>query len=351
MTRSWPPSRQTHHRRLPRSPGGSGMSAKRAKERAAHRGVRRPPLGRADVPRARRAPRGQGGRGRCSSSASAARAPSRSTRRSSRGARTSTRIALDALSADDADVLLDRLGGTILESDQHTRIVEAAEGNPLFLEQLLALALEGGLGERPLPETIQALLAARLDRLGPGERAVLERCAVVGKEFTAEDVLSASRSGGRPDCRPASRNARGARLRAAARRGRVPVPPRSRTGRRLSSRAKAAAGRAARAVRRPLEKDWPTLQKSTNLSATTSSRPTGHAPSSASPTRRRQTLARDARATTRRSYRFPCPKARSDIPATVNLLEPVPSRFCRPTCPPSAAAHMCELGIARICRR
>ena len=100
------------------------------------------------------------------------------------------RILLDVLSADETDALLDGLGGTILESDQHARITEAAEGNPLFLEQLLALALEGGLAERPLPETIQALLAARLDRLGPGERAVLERGAVVGKEFTADDVVA-----------------------------------------------------------------------------------------------------------------------------------------------------------------
>ena len=97
---------------------------------------------------------------------------------------------LEALSADATDALLEGLGGTILESDQRSRIVEAAEGNPLFLEQLFALALEGGLAERALPETIQALLAARLDRLGPGERAVLERGAVVGKEFSATDVFA-----------------------------------------------------------------------------------------------------------------------------------------------------------------
>ena len=100
------------------------------------------------------------------------------------------RIMLEALSGKETDALLDGLGGTVLESDQRARIVETAEGNPLFLEQLLALALEGGLAERPLPETIQALLAARIDRLGPGERAVLERGAVVGKEFTAEDVVA-----------------------------------------------------------------------------------------------------------------------------------------------------------------
>ena len=100
------------------------------------------------------------------------------------------RIVLEALSSDETDTLLEGLGGAVLESDQRRRIVETAEGNPLFLEQLLALALEGGLGERPLPETIQSLLAARLDRLGPGERAMLERAAVVGKEFAADAVTS-----------------------------------------------------------------------------------------------------------------------------------------------------------------
>jgi DNA-binding SARP family transcriptional activator len=100
------------------------------------------------------------------------------------------RIELDALSPDETEALVDGLGGAILESDQRARVVEAAEGNPLFLEQLLALALEGGLTAERLPETIQALLAARLDRLGPGERAVLERGAIVGKEFTAADVVA-----------------------------------------------------------------------------------------------------------------------------------------------------------------
>ncbi len=100
------------------------------------------------------------------------------------------RVELDALTAEETDALLDGLGGAILESDQRARIADAAEGNPFFLEQLLALSLEGGLGERGLPETIQALLAARLDRLGPGERAVLERGSVVGKEFTADDVTA-----------------------------------------------------------------------------------------------------------------------------------------------------------------
>jgi DNA-binding SARP family transcriptional activator/tetratricopeptide (TPR) repeat protein len=100
-------------------------------------------------------------------------------------------LPLEALSGDESAVLLDGLGGAALESDQRMRIFEAAEGNPLFLEQLLALGLEGGLAaEGALPATIQALLAARLDRLGPGERAVLERAAVVGKRFALDDVVA-----------------------------------------------------------------------------------------------------------------------------------------------------------------
>ena len=97
---------------------------------------------------------------------------------------------LDALSAEDTDALLDGLGGAILESDQRARISETAEGNPFFVEQLLALALEGGLAEQTLPETVQALLAARLDRLGPGERAVLERGSIVLRGFTQDDVAA-----------------------------------------------------------------------------------------------------------------------------------------------------------------
>ena len=43
--------------------------------------------------------------------------------------------------------------------------------------------------ERAIPPTIDALLSARLDRLGPGERAVISRAAIVGKEFSAEATL------------------------------------------------------------------------------------------------------------------------------------------------------------------
>jgi class 3 adenylate cyclase len=102
-----------------------------------------------------------------------------------------TSLLLDPLSEADSDVLVDvLLRGTPLASEARRRIAAAAEGNPLFVEQLLAMVREGETAaeELEIPPTIQALLAARLDRLGPAERAVVEAAAVVGKEFWLEAV-------------------------------------------------------------------------------------------------------------------------------------------------------------------
>ncbi len=77
-------------------------------------------------------------------------------------------------------------------------IVDAAGGNPLFMEQIVLMLTDDGMlreagsGSAPdeiaLPPTIQALVAARLDRLGEGERRSLESAAVVGRIFY-RDVL------------------------------------------------------------------------------------------------------------------------------------------------------------------
>ncbi|HEU5207737.1 MAG TPA: BTAD domain-containing putative transcriptional regulator [Gaiellaceae bacterium] len=99
-------------------------------------------------------------------------------------------IELAPLSSEDTEELIDNLpGGRNLSHDLRSRAVARAEGNPLFAEQLVALL--GADDVEPLPlivPTIHAILAARLDRLGPGERAVVERAAVVGREFTVEAV-------------------------------------------------------------------------------------------------------------------------------------------------------------------
>jgi class 3 adenylate cyclase/tetratricopeptide (TPR) repeat protein len=97
------------------------------------------------------------------------------------------RVVLEPLSHAETDELVDHLlPDSVLDDETRVRLVTAAEGNPLFLEQLVAHVRETGLLEPP--PTLRALLAARLDRLGPGERGVLERAAVVGRELAAADV-------------------------------------------------------------------------------------------------------------------------------------------------------------------
>jgi class 3 adenylate cyclase len=61
-------------------------------------------------------------------------------------------------------------------------IAAAADGNPLFIEQLAAVMSEGASGDS-LPSTIRGLVAARLDALPPAERQVVLDAAVVGKTF------------------------------------------------------------------------------------------------------------------------------------------------------------------------
>jgi class 3 adenylate cyclase len=101
-------------------------------------------------------------------------------------------VALDALSGDEAAALLDELAAEWpIAPDARLQIEDAAEGNPLFLEQLVAMVAEHG-DDAAIPPTIHALLGARLDRLEPNERAVLERAAVVGRDFSRADVAELS---------------------------------------------------------------------------------------------------------------------------------------------------------------
>ena len=90
-------------------------------------------------------------------------------------------LLLDPLSEAEARRLVESVGGDELGSGTAKRIVGTAEGNPLFLEQLVAVGAEDGEGA--LPSSIQAVLAARIDRLAPGERALLEDASVQGRSF------------------------------------------------------------------------------------------------------------------------------------------------------------------------
>ena len=105
-----------------------------------------------------------------------------------------TSILLESLSEWESERLIDALlARPRLTPEVRRRIVQAAEGNPLFVEQMLAMAGEDDTnGEVAVPPTIQALLAARLERLPAGERTTVELAAVVGKEFTLGEVRELS---------------------------------------------------------------------------------------------------------------------------------------------------------------
>jgi class 3 adenylate cyclase/tetratricopeptide (TPR) repeat protein len=79
--------------------------------------------------------------------------------------------------ADVEELIAERVAGEV-----RTQIARAAGGNPLFIEEMLAMAGERD-GEVVVPPTMQALLAARLDQLEAAERSVLERGSIEGEIF------------------------------------------------------------------------------------------------------------------------------------------------------------------------
>ncbi|TMM33197.1 MAG: guanylate cyclase [Actinobacteria bacterium] len=115
----------------------------------------------------------------------------------------SARIDLGALSAEEtALVVRDLLGGSEVREQVIERVVEASEGNPLFVEQMIAMLVDdevlrredgrwevvGDLAEVAVPPSINALLAARLDLLSAEERAVVEPASVIGGVFVTAAV-------------------------------------------------------------------------------------------------------------------------------------------------------------------
>lgn len=92
-------------------------------------------------------------------------------------------LVLEPLSPDEsAQLVADRLAGRSLPAQTRERVLEMAEGNPLFLEQLVAALREGH--DMAIPPSLQALLAARLDRLGPAERDLARCASVLGADFS-----------------------------------------------------------------------------------------------------------------------------------------------------------------------
>ena len=101
-------------------------------------------------------------------------------------------LRLEPLDETDAGTLVGELAGEV-RPETRTQIVTIAEGNPFFVEQLLAYIEEAGTGAlESVPPSIDALLASRLDRLNQEQRELLERAAVAGREFQRAAVLQLS---------------------------------------------------------------------------------------------------------------------------------------------------------------
>ncbi len=93
-------------------------------------------------------------------------------------------LRLQPLTPNQAETLMQaRIGKRELGPDARERILRAAGGNPLFVEEMAAMVDVSGNGEIEVPPTLQAVLAARLDQLDARERSVLERGAVEGEVF------------------------------------------------------------------------------------------------------------------------------------------------------------------------
>ena len=135
------------------------------------------------------------------------------------GRRNMSSLALDPLSSDEAERLVRLLLSVDdLPSSVHRRILERAEGNPFFLEEIVRRLIDGGLLEREgerwraasgieavdIPDTVQAVLASRIDLLDAADKRLLQAASVVGRVFWTGPVTELTGVSG-PDASDAFR--------------------------------------------------------------------------------------------------------------------------------------------------
>ena len=127
-----------------------------------------------------------------------------------------TTITIDGLPVEAAEALLDSLpGASAIPPGLRERILASAEGNPLFVREMVAMLTEGGrLATGPgageagpedasiaVPPTIHALMAARVDGLPASERSLAQRASVVGRVFDQLAVVELTPAAARSGCR------------------------------------------------------------------------------------------------------------------------------------------------------
>ena len=130
-----------------------------------------------------------------------------------------TTLRLEPLPAGDIRRLVQsRLGVDALPETLARQVIEKAEGNALFAEEILSFLAERGVlraasGEvefdadavgAALPASVQSLLTARVDRLAPRDRALLQAAAVIGRRFDLQLLAAAAEVGSDIDARLAA---------------------------------------------------------------------------------------------------------------------------------------------------
>ncbi len=103
------------------------------------------------------------------------------------GERNTIAIDLKPLRPQETTQLVEWLGREDLTPEVRRMIAQRAEGNPLFVEELVRMLTEGAPSHAgsdvTIPETVQAVLTARIDRLPADERRALQAAAVIGRTF------------------------------------------------------------------------------------------------------------------------------------------------------------------------
>ena len=95
-----------------------------------------------------------------------------------------TAIELEPLGRTDSEALVEALLDGELGSSARQQVLDKSEGNPLFVEETVRMLSEAnGGGIERIPDTLQALIAARIDHLPPGEKELLQGAAVMGRIF------------------------------------------------------------------------------------------------------------------------------------------------------------------------
>jgi class 3 adenylate cyclase/tetratricopeptide (TPR) repeat protein len=113
-----------------------------------------------------------------------------------------TAVELEPLGAADSEVLIEALAeNEAISATTKRALLDKTGGNPLFLEEVMLNVAECGAerAAQEIPDTVQALIAARIDRLDPVSKAVLQRASVVGRTFWGGAIEYLSRGEGIDD--------------------------------------------------------------------------------------------------------------------------------------------------------